>query len=189
MMESKKYWKLWSILAASLAGLVLLFALFRFIKNKKTQSETTAIPEPNNDIDMDKLIVENYEVINETLKTEGFEDQNLRDLIAAQAMHETGEFDSDLYDSNNNYFGMKQPHQRATLSTGETNGYATYINLIDSVKDYAMWWRARELDYNYSNVDAFVKALKDKGYFTDSYLNYKNGVSRNLKMLKSLINN
>jgi hypothetical protein len=194
-MESKKYWKSWVIVALSLAGLVLAYALFRFIKKKSTTSVNPNQVDPNNEFivnneqDADTVIIENYEVINETLKTEGFEDQNLRDMIAAQAMHETGEFTSAIFDSNNNYFGMNQPHQRQTLSTGETNGFATYQSPIDCVKDYAIYWRAKELPYSFPNVDAFVKSLYDKGYFTDSYLNYKNGVNRNLKLLKSLINN
>lgn len=61
-------------------------------------------------------------------------------LMYAQAIQESGhELNSPLVVSNNNLFGMKHPTQRATISTGQTNGYATYPCWTSSVVDYILW--------------------------------------------------
>ena len=52
---------------------------------------------------------------------------------------ESGNYSSNIAKNNNNYFGMKQPYSRQTLSIGETNGYATYKSWTYSILDYWMW--------------------------------------------------
>ena len=74
-------------------------------------------------------------------------------------------------------FGMKLPKIRETRATGENRGHATFAELTDSAKDQLMY-----LNYvGYKQVDspeALVTWMQSKGYFTDSYSNYLNGVKR-----------
>lgn len=62
-------------------------------------------------------------------------------IVYAQMRLESGNYKSMLAQSNNNYFGMKQPYNRPTVSIGETNGYATYKSWSYSILDYALWQR------------------------------------------------
>lgn len=62
-------------------------------------------------------------------------------IVYAQMRLESGNYKSMLSQSNNNYFGMKQPYKRPTVSIGETNGYATYKSWAYSILDYALWQR------------------------------------------------
>lgn len=60
-------------------------------------------------------------------------------IAYAQMVLESAHFDSPLAKSNNNYFGMKEPSVRSTVSLGKKNGYASYKNWAWSVLDYALW--------------------------------------------------
>lgn len=60
-------------------------------------------------------------------------------IVYAQMRLESGNYESNLAKHNNNYFGMKQPRCRPTLSIVETNGYATYKSWTYSILDYWMW--------------------------------------------------
>lgn len=60
-------------------------------------------------------------------------------IVYAQMRLESGNYNSQLCKTNNNYFGMKQPLCRPTLSIAETNGYATYKSWTYSILDYWMW--------------------------------------------------
>ena len=58
-------------------------------------------------------------------------------LVLAQSAFETADFTSRLIVEQNNAFGMRQPVQRPTTSTGAgPTGFATYATLADSVEDY-----------------------------------------------------
>lgn|SRR4030042_7023620 len=178
-------------------GLLAALGLFLYLKKKKAQQveqEQVEEEEPglNPDEVADKVVVDNYSLIAETLKENGIDSEPYQMLVTAQAMHETGYFTSNVMKSNNNYFGMRQPQVRETVSKGVKGGYASYANLKDSVTDYVLWNRYVKLPETYeksdlTNVKAFVKALKEKGYFEASYLEYQNGVYKALSILKSLI--
>lgn len=60
-------------------------------------------------------------------------------IVYSQMRLESGNYESNLAKHNNNYFGMKQPQSRATLSIGEKDGYATYKSWTYSILDYWMW--------------------------------------------------
>lgn len=73
-------------------------------------------------------------------------------IVMAQMKIESGNYSSALTKSNNNYFGMRHPAQRMTVSMGSKNGYAKYHNWAYSVLDYALWqrkyaWNMTETDY------------------------------------------
>lgn len=61
------------------------------------------------------------------------------DIVYAQAVLETGDFKSDLFSTNHNMFGMKEPLVRNTVALGTKNGYAYYKNWQHSIIDYALY--------------------------------------------------
>jgi flagellum-specific peptidoglycan hydrolase FlgJ len=73
-------------------------------------------------------------------------------IVLAQMKIESGNYQSNLANSNNNYFGMRHPTQRLTVSLGNKNGYARYRNWAYSILDYALWqrryaWNLTEKEY------------------------------------------
>lgn len=188
-MESRKYWRFWIIVASSLAGLVLAYALFRFIKKKTAKPTPEPEEETEEQVNDIPEVPAMYLLIRNELIQEGITNEALIEFITAQAMHETGYkgyyFNSPVMYRNKNLFGMKHPSVRETVSKGDLKGYAFYDSYEDSVKDYALWWKAREMPAEYATFKDFVKGLKDKGYFTDSFLNYSNGVGKALTILRS----
>lgn len=62
-------------------------------------------------------------------------------LALAQMKIESGNYSSNIAKKNNNYFGMRQPGSRMTVSLGAKNGYAKYRNWAYSILDYALWQR------------------------------------------------
>jgi len=65
------------------------------------------------------------------------------DIAFAQARYESGNWGTnpgaELFESNNNLFGMKEAMQRPTVCLGTQRGHALYSNWRMSVLDYAMW--------------------------------------------------
>lgn len=98
-------------------------------------------------------------------------------MIAAQFAHETANFSSELFEKYNNPCGMKVATKRDNKQSGSIKGFASYKSLADGVADYALWWQAANMPFlRFSSLERFVKALKDKGYFEDSFENYYKGV-------------
>lgn len=62
-------------------------------------------------------------------------------IVYAQMRLESGNYQSRLSKTNHNYFGMKEPRNRTTVSLGERNGYASYRNWYYSIVDYVLWQR------------------------------------------------
>ena len=63
-------------------------------------------------------------------------------IVLAQAILETGYYESRIFNENNNLFGMKQARARATTSLGTELGHAYYDNWKQSVVDYAFYQAA-----------------------------------------------
>ena len=78
-------------------------------------------------------------------------------IVLAQAVLESGHFDSDIFKENNNLFGMKKPSVRKTLATGENRGHATFKNWVDSVRDYKMF--QDQNGYSNLSVNDYMKKL------------------------------
>lgn len=100
-------------------------------------------------------------------------------MLIAQAKHETGNFSSDLFYKANNAFGMKVPTIRKWLGNGSitlgNETFSTYSSPTMSAKDMVEY--LRNMNYKtYYTPQQYVFALKNKGYFTDSYSNYLNGI-------------
>lgn len=67
-------------------------------------------------------------------------------IVLAQMKLESAHFQSKLAKENNNYFGMKHPRQRLTMSMGEKNGYAHFRSWAYSILDYALWQKRYAYD-------------------------------------------
>lgn len=67
-------------------------------------------------------------------------------IVLAQMKLESGHYQSKLAKENNNYFGMKHPRQRLTMSMGEKNGYAHFRSWAHSILDYALWQKRYAYD-------------------------------------------
>lgn len=67
-------------------------------------------------------------------------------IALAQMKLESGNYQSALSKKNNNYFGMKHPRQRLTMSMGEKNGYAHFRSWAYSILDYALWQKRYAYD-------------------------------------------
>lgn len=73
-------------------------------------------------------------------------------IALAQMKIESGNYQSNISKTNNNYFGMRHPAQRLTVSLGNKKGYARYRNWAYSILDYALWqrryaWNLTEEEY------------------------------------------
>ena len=80
-------------------------------------------------------------------------------IAYAQMTLESGHFGSNLSKTNNNYFGMKQPSKRSTVSLGKRNGYASYKNWAWSVFDYALWQREMAKELSEDEYLSFIGSI------------------------------
>jgi uncharacterized FlgJ-related protein len=93
-------------------------------------------------------------------------------IVLAQAMIESGHFQSNIFMANNNLFGMKQARQRCTTAKGTNLNHAYYDNWKESVMDYALFQSAylrklkteaqylEYLDRNYAEAQNYDNAVK-----------------------------
>jgi hypothetical protein len=149
------YWPGSPLLAALL---VLLFLLLRVNRRKKMNT----INDTGKDVYL--LLIEN-----------GFTEQLSR-YLTAQAAHETANFTSQIFVTNNNLFGMKLPKVRKTTATGEKYGHATFDSLTDSIKDMKLYLKAHKLYYDYNSIEQYIKAIFEHGYFEALKSEYVKGV-------------
>jgi uncharacterized FlgJ-related protein len=61
------------------------------------------------------------------------------DIVYAQALLETGNFQSKIFRTNNNLFGMKEAKRRPTLAKGTELNHAFYDSWKESVHDYVFF--------------------------------------------------
>jgi hypothetical protein len=108
----------------------------------------------------------------------------LAPIVFSQACHETGNFTSPLYFSNNNCFGMKPP-TTYVVAIGEQFGYANYKSIEDSAKAMAIWLQAHNLAGGLQTITDYVTNIHDEGYFEDSLENYLAGVTHFYNMYYS----
>lgn len=60
-------------------------------------------------------------------------------IVLAQAMLETGNFNSKMFNENNNLFGMKEAKVRLNTAGGTQYGHAYYDSWVESLYDYALY--------------------------------------------------
>lgn len=92
-------------------------------------------------------------------------------IVMAQAIIESGHFQSNIFRSNHNLFGMKQARARCTTAKGTELNHAYYENWKESVYDYAFFQsrylndlrtESQYLDYldrNYAEAPEYDKAI------------------------------
>lgn len=93
-------------------------------------------------------------------------------IVLAQAILETGYYESRVFQENNNLFGMKQARARSTTAAGTQLGHAYYDHWKESVVDYALYQNAyvnkirneakylKYLDKNYAEAKNYDEKLK-----------------------------
>lgn len=90
-------------------------------------------------------------------------------LPMAQAVVESANFTSHVYQVNNNPFGMMAPAARDSTATNRGGkGYASYASPLDGIADYFYWLEAFGLTDDVK-LDAHLKAGKyatDRAYYT-----------------------
>ena len=67
-------------------------------------------------------------------------------VILIQAKIESNNYKSNLYQKNNNMFGMKISTERVTTAGDGRAGYKSYINWKESVTDYILWQFSHNVD-------------------------------------------
>lgn len=99
-------------------------------------------------------------------------------LLVAQAIHETGNFNSRLFLEQNNAFGMKIPSIRKTLNIGRMgNGqFSTFVNLNDSVLDMLLYLDHFNIPLDLDDPFRYARILKDKNYYEDDVETYFKGL-------------
>jgi len=110
----------------------------------------------------------------------------LAKFMVVQSQHETANYTSKVFKTNNNAFGYKRVNGSAyQLGAGrlspEGDNYARYSSLSDSAKEVASWIGRRKKDFvSVKTADQYVHTLKLQGYFGDKETNYLAGVKKYL---------
>ena len=98
--------------------------------------------------------------------------------IYAQAVHETGNFQSIVFKENKNLFGMRLAKIRDNLATGERHFHATYSSWYNSIRDYFK----RQKYFSVPNLagNGYISKTVSTGYAEDpSYeAKWRNWVDR-----------
>jgi len=115
--------------------------------------------------------------------------QTIAGYLAAQALHESGNFKSELYLRSFNAFGMRPALRRKKTQKGDTyNNYATYVNLAQSINDRKLW---DEMNKNPKNstetVAMWVQNLKNQAYFTAPTALYTSSMLGHLNTIEDKI--
>lgn len=82
-------------------------------------------------------------------------------IVMAQAIIESGHFQSNIFRANHNLFGMKQAKMRCTTAKGTNLAHAYYDNWKESVYDYA-FFQSRYL-HDLKTEEQYLEYL-DKNY-------------------------
>lgn len=145
------------------------------------QEETHIVTEPIAPIPEMLVDLENYHNIEVNDSTAfgvmlEFEIQHPH-IVLAQMKIESGNYGSSIARNNNNYFGMRQPSSRLTVSLGSRNGYARYRSWAYSILDYALWQR----QYAWNLTEEQYLAKLGRTYAEDpNYVSKVKKLSKNL---------
>lgn len=168
-------------------GLLLLFVYSCSTKCRSAErthalhEETHIITEPITTIPEMLVDLENYRDIEVNDSTAfgvmiEFEIQHPH-IVLAQMKIESGNYGSSIARNNNNYFGMRQPSSRLTVSLGSRNGYARYRSWAYSILDYALWQR----QYAWNLTEEQYLAKLGRTYAEDpNYVSKVKKLSKNL---------
>ena len=124
-------------------------------------------------------LVENLDTFNEELLIKEISKLNFKypHIVLAQAILETGTFESKIFKENNNLFGMKEARIRINLAKGTQYGHAYYDHWKESLMDYALWYSTYA--YKCKNEEQLYKLL-NKQYAEAKY--YPQALKRIIKI-------
>jgi len=91
------------------------------------------------------------------------------DIVFAQSILESGHYKSEVFQANNNMFGMKMPRIRQTVAIAKNLGYAVYSDWKSSITDYMLWQKnvMKTKTFSRSQYYAYLdKRYAIKGYST-----------------------
>jgi hypothetical protein len=103
------------------------------------------------------------------------------EIVLAQMKIESGNYQSGIAKKNNNYFGMRHPAQRLTVSLGQKNGYARYRNWAYSVIDYGLWQRRYAYDLT---EEEYLTKLSNTYAEDPNYVSKVKNIAKNLENKK-----
>lgn len=111
-------------------------------------------------------------------------------LIEAMAKHESGNYSNRLSREYYNIFSMGFPRIRPALNIGsskafdsqgkEPSNWSVYSSYDMAIKDLILWFEYTKFPTNLTTPFQFARELKSRGYYTDSFDNYLEGLKRNL---------
>lgn len=111
-------------------------------------------------------------------------------MIVAQAKHESGNFNNGLTVHHNNVFSMQHPKRRPTTSLGalataekRPNKYASYKSVRDAVIDLFFYFATKKINVKQPSIEVYVRTLKQKRFFEESYTNYKTRMKKHFNKL------
>lgn len=103
------------------------------------------------------------------------------EIVLAQMKVESGNYQSGIAKKNNNYFGMRHPAQRLTVSLGQKNGYARYRSWAYSIIDYGLWQRKYAYDLT---EEEYLTKLSNTYAEDPNYVSKVKNIAKNLENAK-----
>lgn len=106
--------------------------------------------------------------------------RKLLPYIIAQAKVESADFSSNVYQVDNNMFGMKvnsRPLETPGLMSPEGNRYAHYARDFDSIRDFVAWLAQTGFPTQVSGVEEYATKMKQRGYYGPSAFEYQQNLN------------
>lgn len=157
-------------------GLTLAFSLNSYYSHKEGFSEGTKYTIEHMSVEEKMLVITNAHgsSFSQAKLVQMLKDLNVRfpHIVMAQSIIESGHFQSNIFRTNHNLFGMKQAKMRCTTAKGTNLAHAYYDNWKESVYDYAFFQsrylhdlktEAQYLEYldrNYAEAKDYDLAIK-----------------------------
>lgn len=152
-----------TIVLLMLTSLIVMSVYF-FSENEKIKSNPNIVDLSNIEAEERIIILNNSDEFSEDKLKDYILDLNIKfpDIAFAQARYESGNWGTnkgaELFEKNNNLFGMKEATSRTTTCRGTQYGHAYYDHWRMSVLDYAMWQDAYARDIK--TRDEYIAYLK-----------------------------
>jgi len=169
--KSKNFLKSLIGLLLLLSGLWVLLRPFQNLRQEFSEEKgQNQEPENQNKASVTQSKADIDRLIRSYMENAGFGLQ-MQSIAVGVARLETGNYGSDIFNENNNLFGMKFPINRETTSIGEKNDYANFENITDSVEDYILYLQYFQYPME-ASPETYVDYAYEKGYFTSDQGQY-----------------
>lgn len=135
-------------------GITLLFGLFMLVLGRFMGQRDVQQPSEKEL----KVLIQQADPFSKEKFMAYLHELNVRfpEIVYAQAVLETGNFQSEVFRANHNMFGMKEAASRATTNHGTNLNHAVYHHWREAVLDYALYQcsylsdlHSKEAYYNY----------------------------------------